>query len=57
MPDLQTRFAQFADQKNFEIAQKTQIELSINDNIKSPQIYSLPQLLSMSEKNLWHLLT
>ena len=57
MPDLQTRFAQFADQKNFEIVQKTQIELSINDNIKSPQIYSLPQLLSMSEKNLWHLQT
>ena len=26
-------------------------EFSINDNTKSPQIYTLPQFLSMSEKN------
>ena len=29
---------------------KVEIELSINDNTKSPQIYILPQFLSMSEK-------
>ena len=29
---------------------KVEIELSINDNTKIPQIYTLPQFLSMSEK-------
>ena len=29
---------------------KVGIELSINDNTKIPQIYTLPQFLSMSEK-------
>ena len=30
---------------------KVGIELSINDNTKIPQIYTLPKFLSMSEKN------
>ena len=30
---------------------KVGTELSINDNTKIPQIYILPQFLSMSEKN------
>ena len=30
---------------------KVGIELSINENTKSAQIYTLPQFLSMSEKN------
>ena len=34
-----------------EIVQTVQIKLSINGNSKSPQIYILPQYLSMAEKN------
>ena len=38
MPNLQTRFAQFTDQKKSEIAQIAQTELSIDSNIKRSQI-------------------
>ena len=43
--NLQTR------RKKAKTYQKTGIELSINDNTKSPRIYILPQYLSMAEKN------
>ena len=39
------------DQKKLKMCWKVGIELSINDNTKIPQIYTLPQFLSMSEKN------
>ena len=44
---------QFTDrmQKSWKMYWKVGIELSINDNTKSPQIYTLPQFLSMPEKN------
>ena len=38
IPNLKTRFVQFKDQKNPEIVQKVQIELSINTNSKRSQI-------------------
>ena len=43
----------FTDQKkkSYKKYWKDGIELSINDNTKSPQIYTLPQFLSMSGKN------
>ena len=36
--NLQTRSAQFIDQKKSQIVQKAQIELSINSNTTRPQI-------------------
>ena len=39
------------DEKHLKRYWKDGIEFSINDNTKSPQIYTLPQFLSMSEKN------
>ena len=43
----------FTDQKkkSYKKYWKDGIELSINDNTKSPQIYTLPQFRNMSEKN------
>ena len=43
----------FTDQKkkSYKKYWKDGIELSINENIKSPQIYTLPQFRNMSEKN------
>ena len=38
------------DEKKLKLHWKVGIELSINDNSKSHQIYTLPQFLSMSEK-------
>ena len=38
------------DEKKLKKYWKVGIELSINDNTKSPEIYTLPQFLSMSEK-------
>ena len=39
------------DEKKLKGYCKVRIELSINDNTKSPQIYTLPPFLSMSENN------
>ena len=39
------------DEKKLKGYFKVRIELSINDNTKSPQIYKLPQFPSMSENN------
>ena len=39
------------NEKKLKMFWKVGIELSINDNTKIPQIYNLPQFLSMSEKN------
>ena len=38
MPNLQTIFVQFTDQKMSEIVQNAQIELSINGNTERSQI-------------------
>ena len=39
------------DEKKLKGYCKVRIELSINDNTESLQIYTLPQFLSMSENN------
>ena len=39
MSNLSTRFVKFIDQKKSEIVQKAQMELSINSNTKSSQIW------------------
>ena len=39
------------DEKKLKGYCKVRIELSINDNTESPQIYTLPQFLIMSENN------
>ena len=39
------------DEKKAKKILESGIELSINDNAKSQEIYTLPQFLSMSEKN------
>ena len=38
-------------EKNLKKYWKVRIELSINNSTKIPQIYTLPQFLSMSQKN------
>ena len=39
------------DEKKLKRYWEVGIKLSINDNTRSPKIYTLPQFLSMSEKN------
>ena len=39
-----------SDEKKLKSNWKVEIEFPINDNTKSPQIYTLPQFLTISEK-------
>ena len=45
------------DEKKLKKYWKVGIELSINDNTKSPQIHTLPSVSDHVRKKLWNLLT
>ena len=49
MPNLQTRSAQFTDQKNPEIVQKAQIKPSITSNTKGLKYKLMLTFLDISE--------
>ena len=49
MPTLQTRSAQFTDQKESEIVKKVQIKLSINSNTKGLKYELMLTFLDISE--------
>ena len=46
-----TRAIYRPDEKKLKKVLEVEIELSITENTKIPQIYALPKFLSMSEKN------